>query len=166
MPCFLLSRGAITSSFSNSIDLLSRVARSFDLAWPSRDFDDYILASFYGVEVSRSGHPSLWWLQLCGCVCDVCMSVCSLRSSLVMGFNSRRGILSVNARLKNKRLASSDRRIEEPQTLSHTIVEIEENWKSTKLHGRKILCLEFNEIDTRRTELGPAFPRNFRSHDQ
>lgn len=55
------------------------------------------------------------------------MSVCSLRSSLVMGFNSRRGILSVNARLKNKRLASSDRRIEEPQTLSHTIVEIEEN---------------------------------------
>lgn len=35
----------------------------------------------------------------------------------------------------------SPRFTEEPRDVADTVVEIEENWKSMKLHGRKILCV-------------------------
>lgn len=95
-----------------------------------------------------------------------------------MVVNSCRGILPVNVFDKRTRfgqrgskqidaVASFDRRVVEEQDDADTVVEIKDNWKSMKLHGRKILCAS-NPMKSIRVERnwGRSASTGFRSSRQ
>lgn len=64
-------------------------------------------------------------------------------------------------------VASFDRRVVEEQDDADTVVEIKDNWKSMKLHGRKILCA-LNPMKSIRVERnwGRSASTGFRSSRQ
>lgn len=64
-------------------------------------------------------------------------------------------------------MASFDRRVVEEQDDADAVVEIKDNWKSMKLHGRKILCAS-NPMKSIRVERnwGRSASTGFRSSRQ